>query len=732
MNGISGETQEERGRSEATIRFVVNGVNQLDDNNLYSAVTYIRHLPWQIFVRIIEMKTTSGDPPLEVMTKYLLCSVCCDQQSRAKRLTNNWSCNARVELTLVAQSATGHSIKRNFAHKYISAQNNGWGYTQFIAFNDLLKTEKGFTKDNTIVVEAKVSADRPYGVIMRSNLGNIFATIQRKSVDIYPELAYFMNESMSDVVFKVEGKPIPALKELLSVKCEYFRTMFSGNYTESEAKEIEIVDTTHEAFKTIIWYLYSNQLAVDSDDMLIDLEFQFEVYRLADRFQIKRLLIYYENQLKANITEENLELVSKIAFTYEINSLKTCVKAFIDKTFDKLILEDSEYLKKINGFTDDYLFDKSIESGRKRARNTSHQTSDKTMDWISGDTSDERSRPSGVITFVVKDVHQLNTTDYRYSAVTHVRHLPWQIKAKVCEIRTTSGDPPSVVMTKKLGCFVICGDESRPKRLPPNCSCVARVELTLVAQSATGRNITGGIHHKYISEEKNGRGCYFVAFDDLLNPEKGFIKDNTIVVEAKVSAGRPYGVIMRSNAGNIFGTIQRKFSDSYPELIYFMNQFNSNVVFKVEGKPIPAVKEFLSFKSDYFRSMFSGCYVESDAKEIEIQDTTYEAFKTIIWYLYSNQLAIDSDDMLIDLDFEYSVYRLADRFQIKRLLDYYENQLKSNITEENLELVSRIAFNYRIDSLMICVKKFIDKTFNKLILEDSDYLKKINGFTDDY
>ncbi|CAG2120437.1 unnamed protein product, partial [Medioppia subpectinata] len=47
MDVIGGDTEDERGRSEATIRFVVNDVNQLAGYQ-YSAVTHIRHLPWYI------------------------------------------------------------------------------------------------------------------------------------------------------------------------------------------------------------------------------------------------------------------------------------------------------------------------------------------------------------------------------------------------------------------------------------------------------------------------------------------------------------------------------------------------------------------------------------------------------------------------------------------------------------------------------------------------------------
>ena len=68
----------------------------------------------------------------------------------------------------------------------------------------------------------------------------------------YPELHYFMNESLSDVVFIVEGQRVPALKQFSSVKSNVFRAMFCGNFRESEEQEVVIKDTTFDAFKTMI------------------------------------------------------------------------------------------------------------------------------------------------------------------------------------------------------------------------------------------------------------------------------------------------------------------------------------------------------------------------------------------------------------------------------------------------------------------------------------------------
>ena len=77
-----------------------------------------------------------------------------------------------------------------------------------------------------------------------------------------PELYYFMDEEMSDVLFIVEGQTIPALKAFLSDKSRVFSAMFSGEFKESKGKEVVIKDTTYEAFKSFIRFLYCDDLVL--------------------------------------------------------------------------------------------------------------------------------------------------------------------------------------------------------------------------------------------------------------------------------------------------------------------------------------------------------------------------------------------------------------------------------------------------------------------------------------
>ena len=167
-----------------------------------------------------------------------------------------------------------------------------------------------------------------------------------------PEMDYFMNVKKSDVMFVVEGKPVPALKAFLSVKSRVFSAMFSEEFKESKDKEIVIEDTTYEAFKTFIRFLYIEDLVLKYDN---DLEIIVELYRLCDRYDVSRLYfrltdkLYERSQTILKDEEENfgkfwpqMKLILKIAFKYKIEKLMDNVMEFIEQYSDYFILDEGQ------------------------------------------------------------------------------------------------------------------------------------------------------------------------------------------------------------------------------------------------------------------------------------------------------------------------------------------------------------------------------------------------------
>ena len=101
-----------------------------------------------------------------------------------------------------------------------------------------------------------------------------------------------------------------------------------------------------------------------------------------------------------------------------------------------------------------------------------------------------------------------------------------------------------------------------------------------------------------------------------------------------------------------------------PAIDYFMNEDKSDVVFVVEGQRIPALKILLIVNNLVFRAMFSDNFKESKDKTVAIEETSFEAFQTLILFLYSDRLVLkdEKDFKLIN-----EVCELSDRYESRRV-----------------------------------------------------------------
>ena len=188
----------------------------------------------------------------------------------------------------------------------------------------------------------------------------------RNDVSICPEMDYFMNESVSDVWFVVEGQRIPAMKSILSLKSKVFRTMFGGDFKESEDKEVVIEDTTYEAFKTFIQFLYCDRLLLNDNN---DFQLIEEVCQLSDRYDVKKLLEKVDDLLMTiplNCSDSvTFNWVSKIAFNYNLSEIMAKVLAFIDKNFHHFVKKDNKEMHELDVLTHNHFGEVMAKNYRK-------------------------------------------------------------------------------------------------------------------------------------------------------------------------------------------------------------------------------------------------------------------------------------------------------------------------------------------------------------------------------
>ena len=182
-----------------------------------------------------------------------------------------------------------------------------------------------------------------------------------------PESDYFMNESVSDVIFVVEDQQIPALKAFLCLKSTVFRDLLSSKSNDNKNKcFVFIEDTTYAAFKTFLRFFYLEELDLkyDNDFKLIEdiirLTIRYDVYRLRDRitdelFNMSFILIN-GSDVEFEDNWRKMRSILKIGFEFQIEKLIENVMIFIAKKFDHFVDEDIGVLIQLNDWTDGRLF----------------------------------------------------------------------------------------------------------------------------------------------------------------------------------------------------------------------------------------------------------------------------------------------------------------------------------------------------------------------------------------
>ena len=169
-----------------------------------------------------------------------------------------------------------------------------------------------------------------------------------KDVLKFPEMDYFMNEELSDVVFVVRGQRLPALKSFLSVRNKVFRNMFSKK--SFNEKEVVIDCNTFEAFKTFMVFIHCNQLILEDQN---NVELILEVLQLCDKYEASGLQHILRKEFKKmTIGFNNLKLITSIAFHYKWHFCISNVLAFIEHNFDEFIDNNINELEKWNKLTE--------------------------------------------------------------------------------------------------------------------------------------------------------------------------------------------------------------------------------------------------------------------------------------------------------------------------------------------------------------------------------------------
>uniref|UniRef100_A0A183BTF6 BTB domain-containing protein n=1 Tax=Globodera pallida TaxID=36090 RepID=A0A183BTF6_GLOPA len=156
---------------------------------------FINGLPWRVVIAHLD--------------DYVGFAVkCCGDE---KNMT--WSCRATIHGTILSRKKSYAGLGQREGRHIFHARENGWGWHQFIKFEELMDPKNGLyeAKEDVVTFKAKVIAEKPNGI----------AEVRREDALL------------------VNGKVVYVNKHLLAAYSEYFRILFFGENAE-EIPNIQI------------------------------------------------------------------------------------------------------------------------------------------------------------------------------------------------------------------------------------------------------------------------------------------------------------------------------------------------------------------------------------------------------------------------------------------------------------------------------------------------------------
>ncbi|KAG7342241.1 galactose oxidase [Nitzschia inconspicua] len=140
---------------------------------------------------------------------------------------------------------------------------------------------------------------------------------------------------------------------------------------------------------------------------------------------------------------------------------------------------------------------------------------------------------------------------------------------------------------------------------------------------------------------------------------------------------------------------------------FFNDEEFSDVTFIVQGRKVYGHKMVLAIVSDCFRAMFTAGFRESSSSEIEITDCSYDAFLSVMEYIYtgahpnvcetvdknpsSNSNDGKGNSASDRLSRIVEILELADRFFLDHLKQVCETQLQTFVNLDSVEYLLQVA-----------------------------------------
>ena len=202
------------------------------------------------------------------------------------------------------------------------------------------------------------------------------------------------------------------------------------------------------------------------------------------------------------------------------------------------------------------------------------------------------------IQYTVETISKLK--DIQLSPSYMVRNLPWKIK--VMPRYNHHAKPPN---QKSLGFFLQANADPES-----SCwSCNASAELRILSCKPDGEPFVREIQHLFNSNENDWGFAHFITWNQLMDPKKGYVKDNAIKLEVHVIADAPHGVGWDSKKHTGFVGLQNQgatcYMNSLLQTLFFTNQLRKAVYLMPTESDDPSKSVPLALQLVFYELQFS-------------------------------------------------------------------------------------------------------------------------------
>lgn len=182
---------------------------------------------------------------------------------------------------------------------------------------------------------------------------------------------------------------------------------------------------------------------------------------------------------------------------------------------------------------------------------------------------DDEARSEACFSFRVENFSKLHESVLSPPCI--VRNLPWKIMAMP---RYASQDRKS---QRSLGFFLQCNGNSDSV----SWSCQASAELRLLSIKPGVEDCVRKISHLFYVKENDWGFSSFIPWNEVLDEQRGFIKDDAITLQVKVNADAPHGVCWDSKKHTGYVGLKNQgatcYMNSLLQVLFFTNELRKAV-----------------------------------------------------------------------------------------------------------------------------------------------------------